>query len=83
MKIHEQITEQNWCRFSLSDKSGRLCLYGWINRVYTVKEECEYVKSRLRAYLGSLGHHFGIMMWNDSKATTFQDVKELCVELDV
>jgi len=88
MKIHEQLTEQNWWRgYGPTPAVG--CLVEWINRNYnptttpTRLEVKQRIHTELGLKLGSYNVGSDIMWWNDQALRTFDEVLALCKKLDI
>lgn len=91
VKIHQILTESNWCRhyaelpngqetYSLDENAVKRCLVGWIIYVYreTSDKIVKLVQQELSNILGPLD---SISDWNDTVG--FEEVLELCKRLDI
>jgi hypothetical protein len=68
MKVHEQITEQTWCRMYFartqtddptpifSERAAKWCLVGWLHKVYVSGWEVSIAVERLNSVLSSVLH---------------------------
>lgn len=91
MKIHEQITEATWCKkviamdmdgkqisTSKDPRACKWCLLGWLCKTSTESE----IDNRWNTICKKLGVD-EVSVWNDDPSRTFQEVLQLCKELDI
>ena len=84
-KIHEMLKgPENWVQGKMGTSQSCHCLYGWLNVCYWGELEDSQVYSRnmerIREHIGGDG---AIAKWNDHPDRTFEEVKALCVKLDI
>lgn len=99
-KIREVILPQNWIkgRYAIDDQDisvsclspdvAKLCLVGWIDRIYSATDQyfdvLEKVKEEVKTSNPELTSSFHIVEnFNDSFLTTFKDIKALVDKLDI
>jgi hypothetical protein len=90
MKIHEVITEAQWCKFTMArdvnDKAVnrddpnavKWCALGWVAKCYPVIG----LKSQIQAEFIT-AYNIPIHSWNDKPERTFGEVLEMFTKLDI
>ncbi len=89
IKIHEQITEETWCKgyyaytkdnnavHPLNENAVKWCLAGWMYKIYG-DTLFDHIKQKIQSIIN--GYE---ITWNDKPERTFEEVKELLIKADI
>lgn len=88
-KVHEQITEEIWCKGKMFTRSypsttriEKACVVGWIDQVYGHDGRDAYER-KLQKEVRKNGRFYWVPDWNDSPETKFEDVMRVLKKLDI
>ena len=59
------------------------CVIGAISKCYGQGEEHQQTYEKIQDYLASKGNYWMLVLWNDARETTWQEIHDTCKELDV